>query len=702
MEVMTRKRYHRKVGIFRKLFRFSLVCAILMMAAAIGLLSYAKVLGPPPTDVEVTRIVVGSDGSVIGNKHSGQDRIWKNLDQISRNIIDATLAIEDRKFYNHYGFDFLRIGAALITNLQQGTKAQGASTITQQYARNLYLTHEKTWERKWNEALYALRLEMNYSKDEILEGYLNTIYYGHGVYGIEAASQYYFQKSALDLTLSEASMLAGIPKGPLYYSPIRNYDRAKQRQGLILNAMVNEGKITREQADTAFLEDLTFHERETVTNPSIAPYFQQVVFNELIEKYKLDPQLIENGGLRIDTTLDPTMQKLAEKIIEEEMNKNEDLQVALVAIDPRNGDVKALVGGRDFSSSPFNRAVDAKRGSGSAIKPLVYLAALEEGMTAATPFISEETTFMKEGHEEYNVTNFNDQYPTGFITLAKALALSDNIHAVKTHYYIGFDKLVSIASRLGIESNFQHHGSSALGTDLVSVLELTNSYSAFANGGKKVQPRFITKVVDRKGNVIVEQEPMVEQVIAPELAYIMTDLMTGMFDLTLSDTHASVTGRDVLHFINRPVAGKSGTTEVDSWMIGYTPQLVTGVWIGYDKGRELDSSQGDTRHSKRIWARFTQEALRDHSKMPFYRPDHLIGVAINPDNGKLATEDCPVRRFAYFLEGTEPTEYCLEHIINKEVDLFEADIQDEWEELEKETLFNRFIKWFRSDSDEES
>lgn len=701
MEVMTRKKYHRKVGVFRKLFRFFLVCAILIMAAAIGVLSYAKVQGPPPIEVEQTMVIYGSDESIIGQRHSGQDRHWIRLDEMSPVIIDATLSIEDRKFYDHYGFDFLRIGSAVLTNLRHGTKAQGASTITQQYARNLYLSHDKTWQRKWNEALYALRLEMNYSKDEILEGYLNTIYYGHGAYGIEAASQYYFQKSASDLTIAEASMLAGIPKGPLYYSPIRNYDRAKNRQQLILNAMVNEGKISRQQADEAFQEPLIFHEQEQFSSRSVAPYFQQVVFDKLIETYKIDPQLIENGGLRIYTTLDPSMQKVAEKVIEEELVENDEIQTALVAIDPRNGDVKALVGGRDFDSSPFNRAVQAKRQPGSTLKPLLYLAALEEGLTAATPFISEETTFIKEGHRDYTVSNFNNQHPNDFITLAKALALSDNIFAVKTHYYLGFDKLVDVARRLGIKSDLHPRGSLALGTDLVDVLELTNSYSVFANGGDKVEPRFITKVLDRKGNIIIEQEPEVEHVIDPELAYIMTDLMTGMFDLTLSDTHASVTGRDVIHLVNRPVAGKSGTTKADSWMIGYTPQLLTGVWIGYDKDRNLDSSQGDSRHSKRIWAKFTQEALAEHSKMPFHKPENLVGVAINPDNGKLATEDCPVRRYTYFIHGTEPTEYCLEHIIDKDVPISEDNEEQELMEIEKETIIDRFFRWFSNTESED-
>lgn len=696
MEVLTRKQYRKKIGLFRKLLRLTLLVGILSMASAIGLLTYAKMQGPPPLQVQQTTVFYGSDNSILGQRHVGQNRHWVALKEMHPTIIEATLAIEDRKFYRHYGFDFLRIGSAIIKNIKEGTKAQGASTITQQYARNLFLSHDKTWQRKWNEAIYSLRLEMNYTKDEILEGYLNTIYYGHGAYGIEAAANYYFRKSVDELNTAEISMLVGIPKGPLYYSPINNYDRAKSRQKQVLTAMVNEGFITDLEADAFYNTPLDFEHDIPFNSKSIAPYFQDAVYEVLTDEYGLDPQIIEAGGLQIYTTLDPNMQEKAEKWVHEEL-KDSDLQTALVAINPRNGDIKAMVGGRDYKESPFNRATQARRRPGSTFKPFLYLAALENGFTAATPLTSEETTFVyDDGRETYSPSNFGDKYANDFITLAMAIALSDNIYAMKTHFFLGFDQLVDTAKRLGIMSTLSNYPSLALGTKPVGILELTNSYSAFANGGNRVKPRFITKVVDREGNILIEQEPYLEAVLKPELAYVMTDLMKGMFDLNLSGSHSSVTGRSIIHLIHRPVAGKSGTTNTDSWMIGFTPQLLTGVWIGYDKEQTIQANQGQ--HAKRIWAQFTEDALKGQLKLPFPKPANVTAVQINPINGRLATEACPIQHTSYFVTGTEPTEYCQDHIGDaSEISKAKEEIAD-IEEAKKEKLLDRLIRWF---SDEE-
>jgi penicillin-binding protein 2D len=691
MEVITRKKYHRRIGLTRWIIRLALVAGILIMGSLVGLLTYAKMQGPPPLQVQETTVFYGNDGSVIGQRFVGQNRHWISLDEMNPAIIDATIAIEDRKFYSHYGFDMLRIGAAVLKNIQSGKKAQGASTITQQYARNLYLSHDKTWQRKWNEAIYALRLEMNYTKEEILEGYLNTIYYGHGAYGIEAAANFYFQKSASDLTIAEASMLVGIPKGPLYYSPIRNLDRAKGRQQQVLNAMATEGYISAVEAADYHSMDLDLDPDTISQSVSIGPHFQDAVYHLLVEKYGLDPQIIESGGLKIYTTLDLTMQEKAEKWVEDELKETE-LLAALVAIDPRNGDVKAMVGGRNYQESQYNLATQARRQPGSAIKPFLYYAALENGFTPATPLKSEETTFIfDEGRQETSPTNFRNQYANDFITLAKAIALSDNIYAMKTHFFLGFDQLVDTAKRLGIESELQELPSVALGTNEVGVLEITNSYSVFANGGKKVEPRFLKKVVDRNGKVLVEQDPVIEPTLDPSLAYVMTDLMKGMFNMDLESSHAMVTGQSVIHLIKRPVAGKSGTTDTDSWMIGYTPQLLTGVWVGHDKG---ELKKGEGQYAKRIWAKFLEDALEDKLKLPFAKPANVVAVKINPDNGRLATDACPVQHVSYFVKGTEPLEYCQEHIENpSDVTKVKEEIA-EIEEAKKEKVFDRFLKWF--------
>lgn len=686
MEVIINRRIRRRRRVVRLLFRLLLIGLVLAAAGAVALLSYTKMQGPPPLNVSQTTIFYGADNSPIGERHQGEHRYWVDLVAIAPAVIDATLSIEDRRFYQHFGFDPNRIGGAVIANLRSGTKAQGASTITQQYARNLYLSHDKTWKRKWNELLYSLRLEMNYEKDDILEGYLNTVYYGHGAYGIEAASHHYFGKSASMLTLAEASMLAGIPKGPSYYSPLFDYDRAKARQGVVLQSMVTNGVLTQVEADEAHLEPLTFI-RDELDRPSVVgPYFQDVVEEQLIEEAGLDPVLFEAGGLKIYTTLDPQMQKEAERWVEAEMPDSE-LQTALVAIDPRTGDVRALVGGKNYADSPYNRATQGKRAPGSTFKPFLYYAALENGFTPASTLLSEPTTFTyDDGRATYSPSNFQSNYANDFITLLQAIAFSDNIYAVKTHLLLGTEKIVELAERVGVQSPLREIPSLALGTLPVNVVEMVRGYSPFANGGKRVEPRFIRKVVDAEGNVLFESEPELTQVLDPKLTFILTDLMTGMFDPYLN-AHTSVTGGSVAHLVNRPVAGKSGSTSTDSWMIGYTPQLVTGVWVGYDKGQTIEQGT-EGQIAKKIWANFTEHALKNQLKVPFHQPEGVVAVEMNPQNGLLATADCPTHRVTYFVEGTEPTKPCPKPTPEGEVDAIDEATH------EKEKFLNRFFKWF--------
>ncbi|OLO42236.1 monofunctional biosynthetic peptidoglycan transglycosylase [Alkalihalophilus pseudofirmus] len=689
MEVIIKKRSKRKISWFRRLFRFSLLVIVLCMLAAVSLLTYLKMEDAPVLQVSQTTRFFDANDAIIGESHQGQHRYWIPLEEISEDLLHATLAIEDRKFYDHFGFDPTRIAGAVVANIKSGGKAQGASTITQQYARNLYLTHDKTWKRKFNEALYALRLEMYYTKDEILEGYLNTIYYGHGAYGIEAAAQHFFNKKASELSLAEASLLAGIPKGPSYYSPRNDFDRAKQRQELILRSMVQTGYITKAEADTAKNEQLQLVAPIAENTAAVGPYFQDVVKQLLVNEYQIDETLIEQGGLQIFTTLDRSMQEEAERWVEAELGATDELQTALVAVDPRSGDVKALVGGRNHLESPFNRATQARRSPGSTFKPFLYYAALEHGFTAASTLLSEPTTFtFDDGRPDYSPSNFNNNYANDFVTLLHALAFSDNIFAVKTHLFLDTETLVETAAKFGIQSPLENIPSLALGTNDVGLLELTNSYSSFANGGKRVEPRFVRKVIDKNGQVVFEKQPEIEQILDPKLAFIMTNLMTGMFDRSLND-YTSVTGGSVSHLVSRPVAGKSGSTSFDSWMVGYTPQLVTGVWVGYDQEKRLNHAT-EGQFAKRIWAQFTEHALKDELKLDFHKPPGITGVYINPKNGLLATDECPVRRLTYFVAGTEPTEYCQDHAPEEEIELE----MTEDEIHEKEKFLDRFIKWF--------
>ncbi|MEH7303625.1 transglycosylase domain-containing protein [Neobacillus drentensis] len=666
MEIMTDQGFRKTIKYLRAVIFISLIGMVCMLILFLGILAYAKILGAPPLAVPQSTLLFADDGTLIGESNSGQKRYWSRLKDISPELVDATISIEDKNFYEHHGFDFKRIAGAVLADVQAFAKVQGASTITQQYARNLFLEHDKTWTRKLHEAFYTIRIEMNYSKKEILEGYLNTIYYGNGAYGVEAASQYYFGKKAADLTLAEASMLAGIPKGPGIYSPLASMEHAKSRQAIILKSMVTNHYITKKEAIDAAMRPVTIVGSHNKQKVKVAPYFQDAVRNALKNQLHLDERTIALGGLKVYTTLNRKQQEAAESQVHKYVANLSEIQVGLVAMDPKNGYVKAMVGGRDYEKSPFNRAVQAIRQPGSTIKPLLYYAALEQGFTPSSTMRSEFTTFhFDDGQPDYTPHNFNNKYADGEITLAQALAVSDNIYAVKTHLFLGEDTLIETAKKFGLSSKMAHVPSLALGTSGVRVIEMANAYSLLANGGKKVSPTLITRVEDYNGNVIYEKQEENEKVLDPAKAYVMTQMMTGIFDSKLNG-YAKVTGSTVINDITRPYAGKSGSTETDSWMIGYSPQLVTAVWAGYDMGKPIELVAEKT-YAKNIWANFMEEALKGKPVKAFKAPkEGVTGVYVDPTNGKLATKDCPVRRFTYFVTGTEPTEYCTEHLKNHE------------------------------------
>lgn len=661
MEIIADQRFRKTIKYLRAFFIISLLGFILMMILFFCVLGYAKILGPPPLAVPQSSLYYADDGSIIGESHTGQKRYWVPLDKISPSIIEATVSIEDQNYYDHHGFDYKRIAGAALADLRAMAKVQGASTISQQYARNLFLEHDKTWKRKISEAFYTIRLEMNYSKEEILEGYLNTIYYGYGAYGVEAASQFYFGKKAADLNLAEASILAGIPKGPGIYSPIVSIEKAKQRQKLILAAMVKNEFTDKQKAEAAANEKLIIVGEHQHTKKDVAPYFQDAVRNALKSVLNMDDRTIELGGLKVYTTLNVKQQAVAEEKVSELISEDSDIQVGFVAMDPKNGYVKAMVGGRNYEESPFNRAVQAVRQPGSTLKPLLYYAALEHGFTPATTMKSELTTFrFEDNRPEYIPHNFNNQYADGDITMAQALALSDNVYAVKTHLFLGEEALIKTAKRFGITTKMANVPSLALGTSGVRVIEMANAYSLLANGGKKVSPVLIERVEGHNGEVIYEREIEEETILRPELSSVMTQMMTGMFDKKLNG-YASVTGTSIINKMTRPYAGKSGSTDSDSWMVGFTPQLVTAVWTGYDEGTPLELTVEKT-YAKNIWINFMESALKGEPIKKFKAAKGTVGVYLNPENGKIATKGCPVKRLTYFAEGTEPTEYCTDHL----------------------------------------
>lgn len=657
VETMTNPRIQKGKKYFRFLFFGILFITAGLVLFALAVYIYAKILGPPPLAVPQSTLYYSNDGSIIGESNSGQKRYWVPLRSVSKEIVNATISIEDKNFYHHHGFDIKRIGGALLADAIAMHKVQGASTITQQYAKNLFLTMDKTWTRKISEALYTIRLEMNYSKDKILEGYLNTINYGHGAYGIQAASQYYFGKDADQLDLAEAAMLVGIPKGPSIYSPINSLEKAKNRQLLVLNSMKENGYITEKDVKSAAQEKITIVGKHAYHRSELAPYFQDIVRHQLKTALGLSDRTIQLGGLRVYTTLDTKQQQIADDVIKESIAEDSDIQVGFTAMDPKTGFVTALVGGRNYDESPYDRAVQASRQPGSTIKPLLYYAALEKGFTPTTMMRSEPTTFQFDnGNAKYTPHNFNDQYADGEITMAQALALSDNVYAVKTHLFLGENTLVRTAKDFGITTKMAKVPSLALGTSGVHVIDMVGAYSMLANGGKKADPVFITRVEDYQGNVLYEYKPQNEQVLRPDLAYVMTQMMTGMFDKKLNG-YASVTGSTIINQLTRQYAGKSGSTNTDSWMIGFTPQLTAGVWTGYDKGNEITLA-ADKRYAKTIWARFMEKSLKGEPIKTFKAPKGVVSLPIDPKSGKVATKNCPISREMYFVKGTEPNEYC--------------------------------------------
>ena len=392
---MKRKSYQRKqkrVKRTRKTLTLFIAFASAIVVAFIALRLYVQVAGAPPLTVAKASIFLDANENQIGDHFESERRYWVELDQMSPYLKEAVVAVEDKDFYKHMGFDLSRIAGVILIDIKAGSKVQGASTITQQYARNLYLTHEKSWTRKANEALYAYRLEVFYDKDEILEGYLNTVYYGHGMYGVEAASRFYFSKSASDLTLAEAAMLTGVPKGPSLYSPVANIEKATNRQHVILNLMAEQGAITTAEKTRAQQEAIVLKNDKWVAPKSIAPYFIDAARKEAGKILKSKNLDISEGGWTIQTTLNTAHQKAAEAAVTDNMPAN-DLQAAFVSMKSKTGAVTALVGGRNYADSPYNRVTQTERQPGSTIKPILYAAALENGYTPLTFLDVGQTTF---------------------------------------------------------------------------------------------------------------------------------------------------------------------------------------------------------------------------------------------------------------------------------------------------------------------
>lgn len=566
-----------------------------------------------------------------GNKYlsysNNKKQSYVKISNISDYVKKAFISIEDKRFYKHHGLDIIRIGGALVANLKSNGITEGGSTITQQYVKTLFLNSEQTWKRKINEAMIAIKFESIYTKDEIFEGYLNAIYFDHGIYGIEDASLFYFNKHANNLTLKESAILAAIPKGPSIYSPIKNPLNNTERANLILKEMLEDKVISEKEYQEALNENPKIVGINPNNIANNAPYFQDIVINEL----QNFPEILEIAyqGIKVYTTLDSELYQTMVNTIKIRQ-PNSDIEISCYAMDPNTGAVLAVIGGKDYEKSNYNRAISSIRQPGSSIKPFLYLTALENGFTAATTFKSEPTTFYYHGNA-YAPTNYKNIYANQDVSMLYAIATSDNIYAMKTHLYLGTDELAKTLKRFGFSGNIPSDlPSLALGTKEVSLQELTEAYAILANLGTKVTPTIITKIENYEGEVLYSAKSAKISIASTSDTYILNETMNSIFDNNLT-YNIRPTGAIIQSLLSKKYAAKSGSTNYDNWMIGYNQDIVLGVWTGYDQNLEITKTS-DLRFGKYVWADII-ENYKNNNGTWYQIPDDVIGIDLNPLTG---------------------------------------------------------------------
>ena len=772
----TRKKKTKETSKLKKIFIVTSLTVFLLCVSA-GFIGAGFIYFHFSKDLPDVRKLKDHQPSTITQVYSASDekiaefyiekRIITALEDIPLPLKQATLAVEDSNFYYHFGIDPKAIFRAFITNMKAGRVVEGGSTITQQLTKTMFLSRERTLPRKIKEAILAVRLELVFSKDEILEMYLNQIYYGHGTYGVEAASRTYFGKSVKDLTIAECAMIASLPKAPNNYSPYRNPERARKRRNHVIRRMAEVSFITPEQAKLSMVEDFHLGEVEKMLNK--APYFVEHIRRILEEKF--GSSKLYRAGLKVYTTLDMKMQETAQRAIKEnllvadkrygyrgplgtvdisqgeiavqnamirqnsfaedkgikigstisgtvmsvgdtqawvilgeedgyidikdmdwarEPNPNLDgrwvkikhpnealtagdlisvkvlgrrqdgsgwslaleqepeVEGALISLAPLTGQVKAMIGGYDFYKSQFNRAVQAIRQPGSAFKPIIYAAAINEGYGPASIIIDSPIIFKEkeDAFDKWKPVNFEEKF-YGPTSLREALAHSRNVVTVKLMQNIGIKSTIRLARSLGITSNLEENLSIALGSSGTTLYELTSAYSAFANLGNLIKPTAIRNIKNRSGEVLFTAVPEITKPLSPGTAHIITSLMQSVVK---NGTATKVRA------LKRPVAGKTGTTNnyVDAWFMGYTPELVTGVWVGKDKDEPLGRNETGSRAAIPIWLNFMQEALANEPVTNFPVPDDIQFLKVQTESGEPAKFNDTDSNFEIFLQDFLP------------------------------------------------
>ena len=676
----------------RHLYRFYIsIVALFLLVGGIGIAlaySYQDELPSIEEIYNVEPAVVTRIYDIHGEllqKYHYENRTLVPYSKIPSHLVQALVATEDDHFFKHWGVDWRGFMRAISSNLFSGFGSAGGSTITQQLSRMLFYNREISIERKIKEALTAVKIERTYSKNEILEMYLNTYYYGHGAYGIETAARTYFNKSTESLRIEESALLIAIVNAPARYSPVNHPDRALIRRNYVLSRMESEGYLNTTMADS--LKQLPIILDFSLDNAGEAPYFTEMVRQYLVEKYGEDE--FYGGGLSVYTTLDAGLQKIVETSLVAQVDslqqrmerrkqlgnseysvaehdsagkfvgyKFKDVQGAFVAIDNRSGDIIALVGGKDFRKWKFNRAVQARRQPGSTFKPFVYMAAIGSGMHPCDILYDTPIAMTIPGSDVWSPQNFDGKF-LGAMSMRKGMAMSRNLIAIKLLQQVGAERVIEYARAMGITSPLTPNAALAIGTSETSLLELVSAYTSFANIGIHVEPRFILKVVDRYGNILEQSNASVRKSVAdPAETYILVNMMQSVMD----DPQGTATAARSRGF-QRPAGGKTGTSDnfCDNWFVGFTPQFTAGTWIGYDDKTSIGYNQAGSTNALPIWTDFMIAA---HESLPiesFVEPAGVVHETICVDSGKKATSGCPHVTDEVFLQNQRVEEWCPIH-----------------------------------------
>ena len=650
----------------------------LLALACVGVVLFDVWLGtcgfygcPSPTEIRAFHPSEGGNvydrsGRLLGHLENVR-RVNVPIGSVPKQVRDAFVATEDRRFYDHNGLDWRGVFRAVLRNFSAGGIRQGFSTITMQVAHNSFLQdryHGRSLRRKLIELRISRLLERELTKDQILEHYLNVIYLGSGVNGVEAASLDLFGKNINQVTLSEGAVLAALPKAPSVYTPRRHPERAVQRRNLVLGLMADQGYVTEAQAAAAQRAPLRIAENEwrpSITSEASALDAVRALVDSVV------PDVLKEGDVNVYTTVDATLQRSADKVmlrhiaeITQETREtfghvSEEAQGALVALDPATGDIRAVVPGKRTQRGGFNRAFNARRQPGSAFKPFVYAAALAAGYKPSTQ-VDDDPVEVQVGRSIWTPANYNNQY-NGEITFARALLLSANSATVRVSRAIGERAVISAAQRNGISSPLTPVPAIALGAEGVTPVELVASYAPFANGGVRVKPRLVTRIEAPDGTLLWSSEMQRTPVMDAQDAFEITEMLQGVVNYG--------TGRSIRDMgVSGPVAGKTGTTNEgnDVWFVGYTPTLVAGVWFGYDNPRQISYNASGGRLAAPAWAEFYQAGWREAKGAAFLPPPGMVSAVVDPQSGELAGEWCPVRTRQWFKQGHEPTEQCHLHV----------------------------------------